>query len=69
MRSLLFFPLLLFSLSLSAQVCLEGNCENGKGRLRLADGSVYDGEFKDGRFTGKGRHSMPDGTVYTGEFK
>ena len=34
-----------------------------------ADGTVYDGEWKDGKIHGQGKKTWADGTVYDGEWK
>lgn len=41
---------------------------NGKGRCIYADGTVYDGEWKDGMWEGYGTVVYPDGDVYQGDF-
>jgi len=53
--------------------CVEGDCENGKGRYVYSDGSVYEGEFKNGKKDGRGVYtygskSINDGSVYKGYF-
>jgi hypothetical protein len=40
-----------------------------QGALRLPNGSVYVGAFKDGQLTGHGTMTLPDGTTYVCEFK
>ena len=37
--------------------CIEGDCVNVKGTHKFADGSTYEGEWKDGKQHGKGRRS------------
>lgn len=44
-----------------------GNYE-GKGRLRYADGEVYEGEFKANLYHGKGKLEYANGDVYEGDF-
>ena len=41
---------------------------HGKGRLEEYDGSIYEGDFLDGRFDGKGKYSWA-GNKYKGEFR
>lgn len=48
--------------------CVRGNCFNGEGTLRMADGAEYVGAFKKGKFEGLGRLVYPDGTQYLGNF-
>lgn len=39
------------------------------GALTAADGSRYEGEFKDGKYHGKGRHTTSSGATYVGDFE
>ena len=53
--------------------CVEGDCENGKGKYVYKDGSVYEGEFKNGKKDGRGVYtygseSTSEGSVYKGYF-
>lgn len=41
----------------------------GDGRVRLPDGSVYEGPFRDGMFNGHGVLTYPAGARYEGEFR
>ena len=43
---------LIQSVDTFAKECLEGDCVNGFGILVLPDGSVYEGEFKNGAIDG-----------------
>ena len=43
--------------------------KDGYGKTTLSDGSVYEGQFKDGKFDGKGQLDFADQRQYTGEFK
>lgn len=62
--------LLLVTVGLYAQGrCQKGNCQTGAGVLRFADGSLYSGNFSEGRFEGLGTLTYPDGSVYTGNFR
>ena len=49
----------------------EGNIRNstfnGKGKLILSNGIIYEGDFVDGEKTGAGTIFYPDGTVYEGQ--
>lgn len=58
--------LILFAGGVNAQ-CLEGDCENGKGKIKCDCGYIYEGEFKDGKKV-KGVMTKKE-LVYTGEFK
>lgn len=48
--------------------CLSGNCLNGYGKYRFANGSTYEGNFVNGRASGKGHIVNTDGSSYVGEF-
>jgi len=43
--------------------------EEGRGTMRYGDGTIYEGEWKDGQTEGHGVYRCPDGDVYDGEFK
>ncbi|MBK8953966.1 MAG: caspase family protein [Saprospiraceae bacterium] len=59
----------LFSLELSAQVCLRGNCIQGFGTMSYADGSRYTGEFRSGLREGKGIYYYQNQNKYLGEWQ
>jgi hypothetical protein len=67
----IFLPVLCLGVSvLPAQGrCQRGNCENGEGTLRFADGALYTGAFRDGQFHGQGSLLYADGSTYTGYFR
>ena len=48
--------------------CIKGNCENGNGIIAYADGSKYEGQFKNGNIEGKGTWYYPNGDKYIGGF-
>ncbi|MBB4077861.1 hypothetical protein GGR28_000462 [Lewinella aquimaris] len=66
-----FLPLLLLSatVTLAQGRCQRGNCHDGQGILRFADGALYSGSFRAGKFDGSGTLTYPDGSVYTGSFR
>ena len=67
---LLFLILIIIPLdSLKVSVCLEGDCENGKGTYTWTDGDEYIGEWKDGVPHGQGTHTWPSGNKYIGQWK
>ncbi|PPK86629.1 hypothetical protein CLV84_3564 [Neolewinella xylanilytica] len=71
MSKLLILPLVLLmcTTALRAQGhCQRGNCYDGAGTLRFADGALYNGAFKEGKFDGQGTLTYPDGSVYRGNF-
>ena len=63
------FILILFLFTLILASCSDsGDVKDGFGKARLPDGSVYEGEFRNGLFNGKGELRWRNGTVYKGEF-
>ncbi|MGB0525418.1 MAG: SpoIIE family protein phosphatase [Flammeovirgaceae bacterium] len=48
--------------------CLSGDCQNGKGTLRLKDGSKYEGHFKNGKREGQGTLTYRNGDIVTGQW-
>ncbi|RME95195.1 MAG: hypothetical protein D6772_13530, partial [Bacteroidetes bacterium] len=62
-----FSSLLCVPSSLGAQ-CLEGDCQNGEGSYRYADGRRYTGDFRHGRPQGEGVMWFPNGEQYRGRF-
>ena len=46
---------------------LEGDCENGKGKLEMPSGDIYEGNFKDCQMVGEGRIAYKNGDVYVGK--
>ncbi len=50
-------------------ICLEGNCINGTGKHIDMEGSVYEGNFKNGKRNGKGKCTAANDVVYEGDWK
>ncbi len=50
-------------------VCIKGNCINGKGTFTWDNGSKYVGEFKDGQRHGQGTFTFSGLDIYVGEWK
>lgn len=48
--------------------CLSGDCQNGQGVFAYADGSKYDGSFRNGKFEGQGKFYFANGERYEGKF-
>lgn len=48
--------------------CVSGDCLNGIGQFQYKDNSMYNGQWKDGKYHGKGVYTHPDGTRYEGDF-
>lgn len=74
MKGLVFFivlPIVIFlqnQTSLSAQ-CLDGNCRNGVGTYRFANGDRYSGAWVAGQPHGKGKYYWTSRERYEGDFK
>jgi hypothetical protein len=49
--------------------CLEGDCNNGKGKLKYKDGNIYEGNFVNGKREGQGKLTYPDGDIFVVNFK
>ena len=48
--------------------CINGDCKDGYGVAIYSDGSVYEGNFRNGYYDGQGIFTMTDGSKYEGEF-
>lgn len=42
---------------------------DGKGRLKMVEGKLYEGDWKMNMREGKGREVWSDGKIYEGDFK
>ena len=51
-----------------AQICIEGECQNGVGIAINSDGSKYEGQFIDARSHGQGSIQYRNGDSYIGDF-
>ena len=49
--------------------CVDGNCNDGKGKMQLKSGSTYQGEFKDGTRAGAGVFVWSSKDKYDGEWQ
>ena len=49
--------------------CVKGDCINGQGTFTWSNGSIYIGEWKDGRLSGQGTFISEDGSMYIGKYK
>ena len=66
---IIFFITFLIQQAALAEGCVEGDCENGKGKYTFDNESYYVGDFQDGYFHGYGKYIWPSGAFYEGEFK
>ena len=58
------------SFSLQSQ-CIEGNCENGMGKFKFEDGSVYQGKFRNyspHSINANAKIFYSNGDIYSGKF-
>ena len=51
-----------------AQICIEGECQNGTGVAINSDGSKYEGQFIGGKSDGQGSIQYRNGDSYVGDF-
>tara|TARA_B100001559_G_scaffold124708_1_gene104774 strand:+ start:207 stop:689 length:483 start_codon:yes stop_codon:yes gene_type:complete len=51
-----------------AQLCIEGECQNGTGIAINSDGSKYEGQFIGGKSDGQGSIQYRNGDSYVGDF-
>ncbi len=54
---------------LSAQKCIQGNCQNGQGTMVYPSGAKYIGTFQDGRIEGQGILYFSNGDKYIGDWQ
>ena len=57
---------LVLPVTLRADECMEGDCDNGFGTGFTEDNLIYEGEWKDGVPDGKGTLYLSKGKVVTG---
>lgn len=53
----------------AAQTCTEGDCWGGTGTYKFASGSIYSGQFKNGRQHGQGTYIYANGERHVGEYR
>ncbi|MEN8135346.1 MAG: hypothetical protein ABFS18_07385 [Thermodesulfobacteriota bacterium] len=66
---MLVLAVLLLPLVVFADECLEGDCENGRGKGFTEEGQLYDGEWQDGEPHGQGRLFVAKGKVLEGRWQ
>ena len=49
--------------------CLQGNCRDGQGVYRHANGSEYQGSFRNSKMHGQGTYTYTNGEKYVGEWR
>lgn len=49
--------------------CIKGDCANGQGSYTYRDGSMYEGDWKNGMRNGRGSYTCPSGSMYAGQWK
>ena len=56
-----------FALNSNAQ-CVKGNCFNGNGTWKFANGDKYEGQWVDSKMHGFGKYEFSNGDRYNGDF-
>ena len=58
---------------MGSEMCIRDSYKDGKrhgkGKLTIANGNVYEGDWKHDRRNGKGKETYASGNVYEGDFK
>jgi hypothetical protein len=68
-KLILLFALLVFTAMNAQAQCTSGDCQDGYGTYKYSDGSVYVGQFKDGKANGYGTCYYANGDKYVGYWK
>lgn len=58
----------LFCTSILTAQCILGDCSNGYGKFQYKDGTIYEGEFRQGKRHGKGILNTATGEKYLGDW-
>ena len=69
MKKLLLLFLLIPNLAFALPPCEEKPWNNCVGTLTWKDGTMYIGEFKNGKYSGQGTMNFADGGIYKGKWK
>ena len=58
------------TISPTGDECIEGDCKEGYGKMIYADGSSYEGNFKNSKKDGLGKYKYNfSGSIYEGDWK
>lgn len=63
----LFFFVLFIPMSVALSQCIEGDCKEGFGRMKMNDSSVFEGDFHQGLFL-NGKIQYQSGSLFVGSF-
>jgi hypothetical protein len=70
MKHMLFVIIIVCLLTPSSHAaCFQGDCLNGHGAFHSPDGTIYVGDWRDGKYHGHGAFLSPDGTIYVGDWQ
>lgn len=67
--TIMLFILIMSKFIFAKEICVYGDCKNGKGIYEFNNGDRYIGEFKNGAQEGYGSRLMSSGYCYTGQWK
>ena len=69
LKSILTFLILItFSTTKTNAQCIVGNCNEGIGTYQYSGGSLYIGEWKDGKQNGQGKYIFKNNDIYEGQY-
>ncbi len=53
----------------NSDICISGNCQNGSGKLKYANGTILEANFVNGKAEGMGTQLWATGDKYIGQYK
>ena len=53
----------------NSDICISGNCQNGLGKLKYANGTILEANFVNGKAEGMGTQLWATGDKYIGQYK